>query len=329
MEPRRSNSIQPTPTPAKDKKKDPSRVYSMSKVTSIASKIDRRTVNIVLFLGVIMMAVGVIASGLVIQPSALVDAGSDGSTDSPKTDHDGGAADDSIKNGSEPVADNGVSEEIFIPPVDWDRIYEKHALGLKDAGSYTVEKNSSWDYREPSRDHEAYAVWEFNINDSELLLESNYLYPEGRSFQYGSEGVRYSWDLPGKDGPYSSSEGYYKDEFDPRFYNTGITPSKSVLVESEFQHSETYKEESIHVYRASSVNAAPDSFLQNDKESILSFDYEIIVSEEGIIREYSYEVTFENDGSPYTRYGSVNFKDIGRTSVEEPDWVDDARAATD
>jgi hypothetical protein len=85
-------------------------------------------------------------------------------------------------------------------------------------------------------------------------------------------------------------------------------------------------------YEATGVrNAGPflSTYASAYNASVSEFDATLLVDREGIIRSFNYSVTYTTSrGQQYTTTGMVRISDIGTTTVEEPAWLDEAKAQT-
>jgi hypothetical protein len=55
----------------------------------------------------------------------------------------------------------------------------------------------------------------------------------------------------------------------------------------------------------------------------------VVVTDGGRLESYSYTVGIEqDDGATYSASVTAEFTEVGSTDVDEPAWLDEARAAT-
>jgi hypothetical protein len=137
---------------------------------------------------------------------------------------------------------------------------------------------------------------------------------------------------------YSISQGSFQSY-------TGVNPSGKVSINgadseiaTQFKTANfsgakqvTRNGETLFRYEASSVNNS-DPFLFNDSltnPSVDEFNATLLVDQEGIIKSFGYSITYTPAGGTQ-RTLTVRYQttDIGSTTIEKPDWLDEAKAQT-
>lgn len=213
----------------------------------------------------------------------------------------------------------GISDEAFEPPVNSTALRQGHADTLNEAGSFTVVEEYSVESTSadgPSRDETITAT--FDLENEQSLIDIS-----AEEFQrtvYGTSTENYARiDLPSRDPEYQIPD----QEITPEPYLDSTLLSELETIEVE--HQET---ESGHVYTATGVEAVSDGFLNGDVDSFRSFEFEAVVSDQGVLSEASYQIRLEDGGEVITITRSVEVTNVGSTEVSEPVWLEDARAAT-
>jgi hypothetical protein len=237
----------------------------------------------VIVIGLLFVAGGVVASGVLTEP---VDDLADG-TDS----------------------ESSIPNEAFEPPVNSTALRQGHSETLNASGSFTFEE----EYRVESTSADGPSVDEtvtatFDLESEQSLIEI--LTADFRRTAYGSGTEKY------EQIDDSSGDPYYqipdRDIGPDRYLDSGI------LDELETMDVEYQETDAGHMYTASGVDAVSDGFLEADVDSFQSFEFEAVVSDQGVLKEFSYRVEIENGGEVITVTRSGEIKDIGTTEVREP-----------
>ena len=80
----------------------------------------------------------------------------------------------------------------------------------------------------------------------------------------------------------------------------------------------------VAVYEASGTEGV-DSFYNIDESADISaFSATFAVDSEGLVRSATYDITYTNEGEQETVTMEFELRDLGETSVERPEWVDEA-----
>lgn len=260
---------------------------------SSGAGVSRRTLGVVIVVGLLFVAGGVVASGVLTEP---VDDLADG-TDS----------------------ESSIPNEAFEPSVNSTALRQGHSETLNASGSFTFEE----EYRVESTGADGPSVDEtvtatFDLESEQSLIEISTA--DFRRTAYGSGTEKYEQiDDPSGDPYYQVPD---RDIGPDRYLDSGILDELETM---DVEHQET---DAGHMYTASGVDAVSDGFLEADVDSFQSFEFEAVVSDQGVLKEFSYRVEIENSGEVITVTRSGEIKDIGTTEVREPTWLDDAREAT-
>lgn len=255
--------------------------------------ISRRALTVAIVIGLLVVAGGVVASG------ALTESGTD-------------LLD---KTGSE----NGIPTQAFETPVNSTALRQGHSDTVNEAGSFTFEQ----EYRVESTGTDGPSVDETVTATFDLESEQSLIEISTADFSqtiYGSGSERYAqFDDSSGDPSYQiPDQGPDPD----RYLNSNILGELETM---DVEHQET---DAGHVYTASGVDAVPDGFLDADVSSFQSFEFEAVVSDQGVLKEFSYQVEIEEGSEVITVTRSGELTEIGTSEVSEPMWLDDARQAT-
>ncbi|MCT9096275.1 hypothetical protein [Haloarchaeobius sp. HME9146] len=87
--------------------------------------------------------------------------------------------------------------------------------------------------------------------------------------------------------------------------------------------------ETLYVYTVSDLDQlylptdqADDSAF--DDSSVSKFDLRLVVDDAGTLREMQYDLEVTEDGSKLNLHFELSYSELGTTTVEEPDWLDEA-----
>jgi hypothetical protein len=257
------------------------------------------------------------------EPVADLLDGTDSASDIPSeaSVEEGGSPD---SNDGTPTPEAGgttidIPSEAFEPPVNSTALRQGHSDTLKEAGSFTFEEEYSVGRTDADRliIDETITV-SFNLDSGQSLRETSTT--DTTLTVYGTGTEKYAriedssgdvqYDIPDGDigpGPYLESDIF------------------AMLETIDVEHQKT---DAGHVYSASGVDAVSEGFPEADADSFQSFEFEAIVSEKGVLKEFSFQTEIVDSGEVFTGTRSGELKEIGTTEVREPTWLDDARQAT-
>ncbi|WEL24780.1 DUF7537 family lipoprotein [Haloferax volcanii] len=205
---------------------------------------------------------------------------------------------------------------------------------LRDAGSFTV----SWSYAGVDADGVETAVTrEFAADlDAERSYSRTTSTTDGQSDaggveQYVADGVTYVR-VGGDDGAtYTSYEG------STEVLATAIALSQARAYGADddltFAGTETFDGASVERYELSAANEAlilaGSAAAQGEPGTleVTSFEYVVLVDEDGLSRHESWSFSGRmDDGSEVSGSWEYSLTGVGSTTVEEPAWLDEARA---
>jgi hypothetical protein len=256
----------------------------------------------VIVVGLLIVAGGVVASGSLTEPvDDLLDR-----TDS-EGELDGAASEDDIPT------------EAFEHPINSTALRQGHSETLNATGSFTFEE----EYRVESTDADGPSVDEtvtaaFDLESEQSLIEISTAGFDRTVYRAGTETYERIDD--------SAGDPYY--QIPDREIGPDPYLESSILGELETMDVEHRETDAGHVYTASGVDAVSDGFLDADVDSFRSFEFEAVVSDRGVLEEFSYRVEIEEGGEVIAVTRSVELTELGTTEVREPTWLDDAREAT-
>lgn len=230
-----------------------------------------------------------------------------------------GPVDDLLAGPGTSTANEGIPNEAFTPPVNSTALREAHRAKLNASGSFTVVEEyrvESTSADDPLRDETRTAS--FDLHSGQTLLRISTSDFQVTAYNTGTE----------------KYERIQRSSEDPqyRISDRQISPEpyldSNILTELATMDVKHRKTEDGHTYTASGVDAVSNDFLNADVDSFRSFEFNAVVSNQGVLREFSYQVEVEDSGEIITVTRSVNVTDLGTTEVREPTWLDEAREAT-
>jgi len=107
---------------------------------------------------------------------------------------------------------------------------------------------------------------------------------------------------------------------------TSTDPLRALLLNVSAYETSTEQRDgtTVAVYEASGTEGV-DSFYNIDESADISaFSATFAVDSEGLVRSATYDITYTNEGEEQTVTMEFELTGLGETSVERPDWVDEA-----
>lgn len=117
------------------------------------------------------------------------------------------------------------------------------------------------------------------------------------------------------------------------WFGTGAGRLERPAINATFQREgvETFQGVPVMRYEATGVDALSDTRLWDEdaSEQFESFSATLLLDEDGVIRHYEYELVLPVvENRPRRIAASYTLTDVGRTDVEEPEWVANATAGS-
>lgn len=156
------------------------------------------------------------------------------------------------------------------------------------------------------------------IRDGTLAIEEN---------QYHEDGVTYEKSSIVDTDLYNSTEEPFSS-FEANNSNTSNIEKMLENVSVESAGTVTRGGDTLYQYNATGVdNAEPfvSTVQPVEIDAVESFNATLLVDEEGIIRQFESTTTYTEAGERWNATVAVQFTDVGSTSVEEPDWLENAK----
>lgn len=205
---------------------------------------------------------------------------------------------------------------------DGQQAIETHQSALKARGSYTG--TYSYDGRASN-------------GNTSVDVENRVDFESQQGYQ------RYDVDSPGYSG---WGESYYEDDTQYRRSEingersgvsveeqnfttaelTSTNPIRALLLNvSAYETSVEQRDgTTVAVYEASGTEGVGSFYGVNESANVSAFSATFAVDSEGLVRSATYEITYTDKGEEQTVTMEFELTGLGETSVERPDWVDEA-----
>jgi hypothetical protein len=218
----------------------------------------------------------------------------------------------------------GSDGQMYEAPLDGSTVAENHEAAIAEAGTFTLVSNTVQSRGQQSQTvNSTVAV---NYDTGALLSQqavgqrtiSTYVLANGSAYQR-----------------FESSRGtQYRQP--PRPANASLYASSRIdALVTAFSYShvgtETVDGTETEVYVASGaedLNASASAFQSIDPENVTTLESRVYVTEDGLVKRFEYEIRLNTDGTETGVDVTQTYSRLGETTVEEPAWLDDARANT-
>lgn len=133
---------------------------------------------------------------------------------------------------------------------------------------------------------------------------------------------RYSWAAyEGERG----DVGVENETFPPEQLTASEAVQPLLLNASEYEATvERRNGQQVVVYETTNIDNAGGILGVDDPDSVTNFEATLVVDSEGLIHSASYQLDFVVDGQERSATMEFELKDLGETTVERPDWADNA-----
>ena len=198
-----------------------------------------------------------------------------------------------------------------------EMLNQSHIDAIQAAGSYTLEANVSLSGEDSSLVQDARGRIDLD-NDKQYVVQFASIFGNQTTYRYTANGTTYERVVP-EDG-----ETQYRTNEDGTITEPSVNTDNIDAFEWEQQGTETHEGVGVTRYEATGVanyTALPTS---PEEGNVTDVSATLLVSEDGVMHEYVVEYTQENGDSSQSvslRYAAT---DVGSTTVEEPDWTDEA-----
>ena len=252
----------------------------------------------------------------------LVLAGCSGAADGGPAS--GGADGASAGAGAQDDATPTPSGPVYELPSSGDALAGAHDAALQSAGSFTAETNVTSRDDATGQVISIVATSAVDRDTGAVLMHADvgsgveqtvYVAPSGEAYQRASA---------------SGSVAYQRLEAAPDVTSLYRLPVASLVDESTLAYVGRDEVDGVPVavYEVTDLEslvspAGVGSTGAAGAESIQSFDVRLAVSADGLVRLLDYHVVVDLDGETRSMAMRIEYRDVGSTTVERPDWVDE------
>ncbi|MFB6270113.1 MAG: hypothetical protein ABEH83_09225 [Halobacterium sp.] len=212
---------------------------------------------------------------------------------------------------------------VYESPLDAATVADNHESAIRDAGTFTLVSTSN--QTQGGQSYTVTSTVAADVETGEFLTEQQ---AAGRVIEvYGfGNGTAY------RRVERSSGETQYA--VPPQTPNASQLAGgdiESFVKAFSFDHagSETIDGTSTHVYEASGVEDINESEFSNlDVENVSSIDAGVYVTDDGLVKQFEYSMTVSTQNGDVSISVRQRYTDVGSTTIEQPPWLDEARANT-
>lgn len=219
-----------------------------------------------------------------------------------------------------------VSDPIYETPLDGETVAENHEAVVADANSFTLVSTSNQSQGDRSASSQSTLKGVYDSGEYSSVQEARGRTVEQYVFANGSAYQRLEQ---------SSGDTQYtvpRRTANASTIASGQIPSFVDAFEYEFVGTETVDGTETQVYEASGVsdlNTSAPGFSELDTENVTNVGAHLYITEDGLVKQFGYELSLTTDGQEASVEVSQRFTNLGETTVEPPEWIDEARENTD
>ncbi|WP_254536323.1 DUF7537 family lipoprotein [Halomarina litorea] len=224
-------------------------------------------------------------------------------------------------------------------PLNTSTLQEDHTENLRDAGSFTVTLNGSSAVGNDTSsqqtviraDLEANRTYQRSQVDQSLRGQSSGVVSE----LYLDNGSGYARFVLGSG---NQSQAQYQTVDLSQLPPGSSAPSERFLtLDQSFAITEgaNWTQQGTESFRGTTVTRYTIEGDYNESAltggtaaNVSDFEATLLVTADGTVRSFGFNATVEQQGRTVNASNTIVVSDIGSTSVEEPDWLDEARNAT-
>jgi hypothetical protein len=230
-----------------------------------------------------------------------------------------------------PTNDTNATGPVHELPLNGSAVVDTHAAALDDAESFTYQQNATarqLGNRSGIINYKNVTA-QTNLAEGSLRSEQELAFQPPRAAYVDGQGNAYTQQSTGANASYQRFDG---DEADTTTYlDPGIGGYLDGLNFSD-AGTETVDGVTVDKYEVtdpSQVNASAHDPEILTAESIETISVTVAIDRDGVVRSFEYHVTGQNEnGDPLGYHLSLQYSDVGSTTVPEPDWLSEARSAT-
>lgn len=216
---------------------------------------------------------------------------------------------------------------VYELPASGETLADAHDAALRAAGSFTAETNVT------SRDPDeglaltVVATTAVDLDAGTVLLHADVGGGTEQSVYVDPEGTAYQRTTTAAGGA-----TYGRLETAPDVTSLYRLPVAPLVDESTLAYVGRDRVDGVpvSVYEVTELESLVDpagigTAAEVDTDSLRSFEVRLMISSEGLVRQLFYHVELELDGSTRALTMRVTYRDVGTTTVDPPDWLDEAQ----
>lgn len=236
-------------------------------------------------------------------------AGGDGTT----TEHSGSTA---------PGVDSA-GDPPYETPLNETAVLAGHLAALRDAGSYTVEMNTSLtDGRNPTY-HNTAVVWT-DLESGAMYAQATTLDSTTQVYTYGNS-TGYVRRVSGDEIDYDTTSDSVRT---PSAWANSSVEGAVALFEFAYAGVTSVDGERRHVYEATALDTTHSQFDIRSDMRVEAANATMYVRSDGLVTNVSYDYTVESSTGFETGTYTATYSDLGDSDTSPPLWVSTARNAT-
>lgn len=218
------------------------------------------------------------------------------------------------------------SDPVYETPLDANAVTDRHVDALRDAGTFTLDSNTSFGTADETRGHHTEVI-RADLDSGRLFVVSRQTSGAFQVYRFGN-GTAYERRVSGGESAYVNASGSVHEP--SAWLGRGVTTAIR-LYSFEYAGTDDVDDERVHVYEAegpSSLDTPADLFGDATDPTVESARATLLVRDDGLVTrvDYEYVVTAEE----WTQVSSVTrtYDDVGSTDLSPPVWIPVARNAT-
>lgn len=216
---------------------------------------------------------------------------------------------------------------VYELPLSGAAVATAHDEALAAAGSFTVDTNVTVVDGSSGEEFAVVATAAVDLERGTSLLRGTAGALEGQTTYVGPDGTAY------QRVETATGEARYRqlaDAPDPSGYFE--LPVEPLVEEANFTYAgrDRVAGTPVSVYEVTDLDeaVAPGQVSEVPDAGVNAFEVRMAIADDGLVRQFDYRVEVEIDGTTRTIATSFVFRDVGTTTVEPPDWLDEARDAS-
>lgn len=216
-------------------------------------------------------------------------------------------------------------EPIYEPPLDASEMADAHRTVLEDAGSYTVESNSTQETSQRNGTTETTTLVRGDLSSGAVYTRTAARQQTIEGFGFGN-GTAYQRYETSDQLQYVNASGRMGNASQ---YAGSTVESYVGLFNFSYAGTTTENGETVHVYEAegaSELNTSAPAFGTLNESNVDAVNATMHVRDDGLVTLAGYDLTATMQGVQQRVDVTQRFTGVGDTAVEEPAWLDEAKA---